>query len=178
MIPKQSFVPLNKTLHDRSSFDCGENELNNFLQTRALKHMKMGISKTMVLSNNLSSSETIIPIRSFYTLAATSIDPHKFPGEIAKKLPYYPTPVFSIAQLAVSKDYHRHKLGTLTLVQALKHLLRINQEMPAFGVIVDCLNENLEAFYTHFGFKVLYQHNARIRMFLPMKTLEQLLSHE
>ena len=43
------FVELDKTIHDRISFDCGEPIINDFLQTKAAKHMKLGLSKTMVL---------------------------------------------------------------------------------------------------------------------------------
>jgi len=35
------FVELDKVMHDRSSFDCGEAELNIFIQTQAAKHMKV-----------------------------------------------------------------------------------------------------------------------------------------
>ncbi len=45
----RTFVELNKTIHDRASFDCGTVELNTFLQRHAFRHMKVGVSKTMVL---------------------------------------------------------------------------------------------------------------------------------
>ncbi|UPO28001.1 hypothetical protein MZ018_04205 [Shewanella sp. JNE10-2] len=41
------FKELDKSLHDRASFDCGEAELNDFIQTQAAKHMQAGISRTM-----------------------------------------------------------------------------------------------------------------------------------
>ena len=47
--PSNQFVKLNPALHDRQSFDCGEEDLNDFIQTKAQKHMKSGISQTMVL---------------------------------------------------------------------------------------------------------------------------------
>ena len=47
------FVELDKAIHDRASFDCGEAELNVFIQTQAAKHMKAGISKTMLLPASL-----------------------------------------------------------------------------------------------------------------------------
>ncbi|EMQ70660.1 acetyltransferase [Vibrio cholerae O1 str. NHCC-008D] len=41
---------------------------------------------------------------------------------------------------------------------------------------MDCLTDSVQAFYTKFGFEVLCEHNERIRMFLPMKTVEQLFN--
>ena len=43
------FVELEKGIHDRISFNCGEEELNSFLKTQAVKHMKARVSKTFVL---------------------------------------------------------------------------------------------------------------------------------
>ncbi|MEW5008838.1 MAG: hypothetical protein RPR28_06190 [Cycloclasticus sp.] len=45
----KEFEELNKSNHDRNSFDCGDNELNVFIKTQAAKHMQAGISRTMVL---------------------------------------------------------------------------------------------------------------------------------
>ena len=49
MKPLKNFIELNKTLHDRKSFDCGREELNAFLTQSAARHREAGISKTMVL---------------------------------------------------------------------------------------------------------------------------------
>ncbi|EKL20706.1 hypothetical protein VCHC61A2_2593 [Vibrio cholerae HC-61A2] len=48
--------------------------------------------------------------------------------------------------------------------------------MRAYAIVVDCLTDSAQAFYTKFGFEVLCEHNERIRMFLPMKTVEQLFN--
>jgi len=35
------FVELDKVMHDRALFDCGEAESNVFIQTRTAEHMKV-----------------------------------------------------------------------------------------------------------------------------------------
>lgn len=45
----KTFEEINKSNYDRDSFDCGEEQLNVFIQTQAVKHMQAGISLTMVL---------------------------------------------------------------------------------------------------------------------------------
>ncbi|MGL5335011.1 MAG: GNAT family N-acetyltransferase, partial [Enterovibrio sp.] len=44
----------------------------------------------------------------------------------------------------------------------------------AYAVVVDCLTDSAQTFYTKFGFELLCQHQGRPRLFLPMKTIEML----
>jgi len=48
--------------------------------------------------------------------------------------------------------------------------------MRAYAVVVDCLTDSAQRFYAKYGFEILCEHNGRIRMFLPMKTVEQLFN--
>ena len=168
------FVELDKALHDRKSFDCGEKELNTFIQTQAAKHMSAGISKTMLLPSNEKSINNKVAICAFYTIAPSSIKRVDLPPAKAKKLPHYPVPVFLIAQLAVHKALSGQGLGKITLVKALEYLNTVNVQMPAYAVIVDCLNQNAESFYTQYGFEFLCENNGRKRLFLPMKKVNAL----
>jgi predicted GNAT family N-acyltransferase len=167
------FEEINKSRHDRNSFDCGQNELNDFIKTKAAKHMAAGISRTLVLP----ASDPVngkYPICAFYSIAPSSISRETFPKDLVKRLPYYPIPVFLIAQLAVSHNCKGQGLGKITLVKALEFLWGVNTQMKAFAVVVDCLNQAAQDFYAHFGFRILCNHNGRTRMFLPMKTVAQL----
>jgi hypothetical protein len=168
------FVELKKGIHDRISFDCGEEELNSFLKTQAIKHMKAGVSKTFVLQAPIPLSNNKYPICSYFTVAPSSIKKTSLPAKQAKKLPHYPVPVFLLAQLAVHIDCQGKNMGKITLIKALEFLWNINLQMPAFAIIVDCFNENVEQFYTKYGFHILCHENAKTRMFIPMKTVGQL----
>ena len=88
------FKELDKSLHDRASFDCGEKELNDFIQTQAAKHMQAGISRTMVLPASTALTNQKYPICAFYSIAPSSISRETLPQAMAKKLPRYPIPVF------------------------------------------------------------------------------------
>jgi len=167
---------LDKSLHDRVSFDCGERELNDFIQTRAAKHMQAGISRTMVLPASVPLPNKKYPICSFYSIAPSSISRDTLPQSMAKKLPRYPIPVFLLAQLAVHKEFHGNGLGKVSLIKALEYLWEINAHMRAYAIVVDCLTEQAESFYRKYGFEVLCEINGRVRMFIPMKTVAQLFS--
>ena len=170
------FVELDKTIHDRISFDCGEPIINDFLQTKAAKHMKLGLSKTMVLPAATPRSNGKHTICAFYTLAPGSIRRETLPEMLAKKLPYYPVPVFLIGQLAVNREYQGYGLEKITLIKALEYLWNINQRMRAFAVIVDCLNENSKQFYSKYGFEALSEFENKTRMYTPMETISQLFN--
>lgn len=171
---EKAFVVLDKALHDRASFDSGEQELNVFLQTFALKHMKAGISRTMVLPAEICLMNQKKPICAFYSVAPSTISRESLPESLAKKLPQYPIPVFLLAQLAVHSDYHGRGLGKVALIKALEYLVNVLPHLPAYAVVVDCLNERAEAFYRQYGFELLCVHNDRVRLFLPMKTVQKL----
>ena len=170
----KEFMELDKSIHDRASFDCGEKELNIFIQTQAAKHMQAGISRTMVLPASVPLPNQKFPICSFYSIAPSSICRETLPKALAKKLPRYPIPVFLLAQLAVHSEFHGHGLGKVSLVKALQYLWEINSHMRAYAIVVDCLTPAAESFYAKYGFEVLCEHNGRTRMFIPMKTVEQL----
>jgi len=171
----KAFVELNKSIHERANFDCGEPELNTFIKQQALRHMSANVSRTMVLpvlEVAQKKNKEKQSIRAFYTITPSSISRKQLPKAQAKKLPHYPIPVFLLAQLAVDKKYQGKGLGKITLVKALEHLYKINHHMRAYAIVVDCLNKEAESFYKQFGFEVLYVgDNGRVRLFLPMKQL-------
>ncbi|MFW5717684.1 MAG: GNAT family N-acetyltransferase [Spirochaetota bacterium] len=174
MICENFFEQLNKTRHDRASFDCGENELNEFLWTKALRHMKTGVSRTMVLPTIDPREDGKRAICAFYAIAPSAVDRETFSEQESKRLPKYPIPVFLIGQLAVDRKKRGEGLGRITLIKALEHLWNVNTYMRAYAVVVDCLTETAKAFYEKYGFMSFGQFRGHERMFLPMKTVGRL----
>lgn len=168
---RKKFVELDESLHDRDSFDCGEEELNTFLKTQASRGMRAAISKTLVLPAPTPLPNTKYPICAFYTVTPSMISRETLPPKLAKSLPRYPVPVFLLAQMAVHNEYQKQGLGKVTLIQALKYLGKASAHMPAYAVVVDCLNKKAESFYLKYGFTLLCTHEGRSRMFLPMSSV-------
>jgi len=173
----RTFVELDKAIHDRAAFDCGTAELNTFLHRYAFRHMKVGVSKTMVLPASEKLLPQKYPICSFYTVAPSAIQRETLPLNLSKSLPHYPVPIFLIAQLAVNKKVQGEHLGEITLIKALEFLWQVNQQIPAYAIMVDCLNESIEKFYQKYGFHYLSKNHAKTRMFITMKTVEQLFAN-
>lgn len=171
-----SFAELDKQCHDRDSFDSGEPALNQFLKQAAARHMEAGISKTLVLPTREKLANGKQAICSFYTVTAGTISRETLPQVLAKRLPQYPVPVFLLAQLAVAHEYQSMGLGKITLIKALEYLWKVHASMPAYAVIVDCLNQSAEAFYLKYGFTFLSLHQGKNRLFIPIRDLEQLFA--
>lgn len=170
----KEFVDLDKKIHDRESFDCGEPELNSFLRSQATRLMDAGISKTLVLPSSIKLPNGKTPICAFYSITPTSIKREDLPESIAKNLPRYPIPVFLLAQLAVHNEFKGMGLGKVALVNALQYFHNISAHMPAHAVVVDCLNEKAESFYLKYGFQELCNYKDRSRLFISMKQIFQL----
>jgi GNAT superfamily N-acetyltransferase len=171
----KEFVQLDKTVHDRASFDCGEAALNKFIQEYAARHMEASISTTMVLPAAEPLPNGKYPICAFYTITASSILRETLPASYKKRLPTYPIGVFLLAQLAVHSDCQKQGLGKITLIKALEYLWDINNIMRVYAVIVDCLNEKVEKFYSKYNFEILDRNaKGQARMFLPMRTIGML----
>ena len=100
------FVPLEKK-HDRSLFDCGNAELNNYLKRYARQNDKLGINKTFVAIN----PDTPVVVDGYYTISSSAIDFQSLPEENKKKLPAYPVPSALIGKLAVDIPCQGEGLG-------------------------------------------------------------------
>ncbi len=111
-------------------------------------------------------------IAGYYSLSSASIVLDELPDELVKKLPRYPVvPAVLIGRLA--RDVNFSGVGKLLLLDALARSLRHSDEVAAALVLVDAKNEQAREFYARYGFVEVAQTTNR--MFLPMKTVEQLL---
>ena len=174
MIELSGFVELDKARHNRKTFDCGEPELNEFLSRHAFRHMEASISKSMVLPEDARDESDMQRICAFYTVSITEIDPTVLPKKQRKRLPPRSVPVYILAELAVNLEYKGQGLGGITLYAALNQIYHAHLNMPGLAVVVDCLNDEAERFYKHYGFVDLCEEAGRKRLILPMGTVEEL----
>lgn len=94
------------------------------------------------------------------------------PEELRKKLPKYPLPVALIGKLAVDKTAQGRGLGQTLLVDALKRVARIADQMAILAVEVHAIDERATQFYQKYGFQQFHDHSSHL--FLPLATFRSL----
>ena len=151
--------------HNRSSFQCGESSLDNYIKKLAKQDVKRRISQVYIAVE----SENPSTIVGFYTLSTLSIELNDLPESLACKLPIYPVPAALIGRLAVSEQAQGMGVGKMLIVDAIKRILAISNEIAIYAMIVDTLNDEAKSFYTQFGFTQLNTQNQRL--FLPLKSI-------
>ena len=154
--------------HKKSAFTCGNTYLDNYLQKQAKQDIKRKLSACFVLSSEGNE------IKGFYTLSNAGIPKALIPEDISKKLPraYESLPVTLLGRLAINEKNKGQGLGKLLLIDALKRSYEVSKVIGSMAVIVDPIDEDAIGFYNKFGFITLPDSE---KMFLSMKTIEQLL---
>lgn len=154
--------------HQRDSFCCGKNLLDNYFWTQAKQDVKRKLSACFVLVDKNSGK-----ISGYYTLSSNSISNDLIPESFKKKLPksYVSIPTILLGRLALDKDFQGKGIGKLLLIDSLKRCYYLSKSIGTFAVIVDPLDIDAEKFYKKYGFITLPDSG---KMFLPIKTIEEL----
>jgi GNAT superfamily N-acetyltransferase len=167
-----AFVEIDPARHDLKGFDCGRASMNAFLARQAMRHMRLGLSATWVLTE--ATSATPQPVAAYYTLCSATVQRDDLPS--SKGLPPYQIPVVLLARLAVATAYQGRGLGEKTLVTALRKARALSQAgLPALGVIIgviiEAIDEQALEFYRHVGGFTSFPGHPQ-RLFVPMHALE------
>ncbi len=140
-------VPL-EVGHDVKAFDCGDSDLNFFLQATAGQHQRKFISKTYVLIDDKAPAE----VMGFYTVAVRRlVAKHELQPAMAKRLPRE-VPGFSLARLAVRNDLKGQGHGEYLLYHALDRAARVANEIGGYAIFVDAKDATAAEFYKKYGF--------------------------
>jgi GNAT superfamily N-acetyltransferase len=124
--------------HDFSNFDCGDEDLNDFIQNDAKSQMKSRINISYAcIYNDL--------LVGFVTLSSDSI---KINPEDKNRLGIgYPAfPALKIGRLAVHKDYKRKDIGTFIILWVVGKALDLCEEIGIRFISVDSYEE-VQLFY-------------------------------
>ena len=152
--------------HDRNAFNCGDSELNYFLQRIARQHISKGISKTFVLVDQDLPAEII----AYMTLVVCEIFASEVPHSWKKKYPQK-IPAAKLARLAVSSTSQRNGYGKILLIDAMSKTINVSKAMGIAGLFVDAKHQEARDYYEQFGFIALPDQLENL--FLPLATLKE-----
>ena len=157
---------LDKTIHDRASFDCGVSALNDYLAKTAALDMKRKAAGCWVIAEE----GDVRSVLGYYTLSSEAVDAvdlPEMPKAISKKLPKYRRfGAALLGRLAVVKSQQRQGLGELLLMDAFHRCLAL--EVPVLVIVVDPKDEKVADCYMRFGFRPLTED----RMVVTLLELE------
>ena len=131
--------------HDRTSFDCGNEALNRFIQLHALQGQQAGISQTYAAVEGKR-------IAGFHTLVVGQVMHDQAPERLARGLPRFPVPVVILARLAVDNGWKGKGLGAALVKDAMCRVLQAADIAGVRAMVVHAKDDMAQSFYEHLGF--------------------------
>lgn len=133
--------------HDRKSFDCGDAQLNEFLQRYARQSHERGGAKTF-LAVDSTDGKTVL---GFYSLAPGALTYADTPEILRRGLARHDVPGFRLARIATDKRFQGHGLGGQLLAAAARRCVRASAEVGGVLLIIDAKNARAARWYALYG---------------------------
>lgn len=138
-------MPLSRE-HDRVSFDCGVEPLNEYLRKYAWQNQHKNSSRTYVATRGTR-------IVGYYTLAFGSVSAEETPEDVSQGLGKYPIPIVLLARLAIDKGEKGNGLGKGLLKDAFLRTLQASEIAGLRAILVHAKDDTAKTFYEKFGFQ-------------------------
>lgn len=160
---------LNKKLHNRNQFDCGNESLNKYLKQTAKQHDDVDLSRSFVLTDPQDDARIV----GFYSISVCHIKWDDLPEKDQKKYPRHGISGALIGRLAVDKNHQRKGYGGDLLIDAITKIITSGAEVPHPIIIVDAKDDKAKAFYLQFGFEEIAPNTKRL--YIPTKYAKAML---
>jgi predicted GNAT family N-acyltransferase len=153
--------------HDRSRFDSGQTPLDNWLKFQAGQFDRRDLARTFVAIRS-----GLTDVLGYYALVNHHLEYDALPAVAAKNLPRINVPVVLIGRLAVDRSVQGQGLGSSLLVDALRRILHIAENVGVRAVEVDAIDAAARSFYLRYGFRSL--NDDERHLFLPLHEIRKL----
>jgi GNAT superfamily N-acetyltransferase len=148
--------------HDRVAFDCGDADLNLYLQRYARQNHESGGAKCFVAAPAGSPPRVL----GFCTLSPASIEYSRTPRIVKKGLARYDVPVFRLGRLAIDKNVQGRGLGGALLLRAADRCIRVANEVGGVALLIDAKDGRVAQWYASYG--ALPLQDAPLSLVLPL----------
>lgn len=130
--------------HDLAAFDCGNEDLNDWLRRRALASESRS-ARTTVLCDGRR-------IAGYYCLATGSIERESLSSaKLRKNLPD-PIPILVLGRLAIALDHQGRGLGKALLKDAILKTITASEFAGVRALVVHAIDDAAAGFYQKYGF--------------------------
>jgi GNAT superfamily N-acetyltransferase len=142
-----SIQPLGRQ-HDRTTFHCGQSDLDDWFRHRASQDQKRNVARVFV------AITPDLGVIGFYSLSSLSLSLESLPDEVAHRLPRYDAiPAALIGRLARDERVRGKGVGELLLADAIQRILEAGRALAVFAIVVDAKDDRAKSFYETFGFR-------------------------
>ncbi len=136
--------PINEQ-HNIHGFNSGEESLDTWLSTKAIKNQKANASRTYVACDN----ERVI---AYYVLASSSVDGSSTTGRFRRNMPN-PVPVVILGRLAIDLAYQHQGIGRALVRDAGLRVIQAAETIGIRGLLVQAISTKAKEFYEKLGFE-------------------------
>lgn len=174
-VPARTIIePFDPERHDRASFSCGIEQVDNFFRRTANKLAQAGNLRVFVMVG--PTGELI----GFHALNAHAVDYRDLPAKFARARPGHGSiPAAYVSMIGVDSRFQGRGYGGDLLADALGRIARAAVEIGIAVVMLDVLDcgdpglvAKRKALYQGYGFLPLPSNG--LRLFLPVATLLEL----
>lgn len=131
--------------HDLEAFDCGNDELSEWLK-RYARHATGQGTRTYVLVNERTGR-----VAGYFAIAPHIVEREQMPRRIGRGAPRQ-IPAILLAKLALDRDVQGRGLGSDLLVRALEMIVEVARVAGGKLVVVDAIDDSAWHFYEHHDF--------------------------
>jgi ribosomal protein S18 acetylase RimI-like enzyme len=162
------FIESFQRSHDKSSFDCGENSLNDYLQRYARQNVENDSARVYVAVRPDSAR-----VCGYFTLSAGRVNITEFPGRVSKGWPR-DVPTIHLGRIGVDVEFQGQGLGDALMGAAIETSIEAADKIGVAAIELWTLNENLSRFYQRFEFFSLLDNPQHL--VLPLANARKLFS--
>ena len=148
-------------------FDCGHPALDDWLKQRAGQFDRRDLARTYVVVRRGETN-----VLGYYAISTHGVRRDDLPEDQAKGLPRINVPVVLLGRLAVDRSVRGCGLGSLLLVDALRRIELLSEQVGIRAVEVNAIDDAARGFYLKFGFVPLIDDPRHL--YLPLSVIRQL----
>jgi GNAT superfamily N-acetyltransferase len=151
--------------HDRKGFDCGTQELNEYLDRYARQNHEAGGAKTFVAT----LQDEPVRVLGYYSISPGAIEYSRTPASVTRKLGRYEVPVFRLGRLAVSLAFQKKGVGGELLLAAGECAISVASMVGGVALAIDAKDQSAATWYRRFGALPLL--DDPLKLILPLATI-------